>query len=56
MTKIQISKPKAIICGEYNNLSTDGYVRLAGECPRWSEMIVTIFWWGNNIGNSALNP
>ena len=31
-------------------------VCLAGECPKWSEMIVTISWWCNNTGNSALNP
>ena len=41
-------------CGEYYNLSADRACTwpVANHC-RWSKMIVTISWRGNNIGNSA---
>ena len=42
-------------CGEYYNLSADRACTWpVANRPRWSEMIVTISWRGNDKGNSAL--
>ena len=37
---------------EYNLSAKTMCIWPFANCPRWSEMIMTIFWWGHNIGNS----
>ena len=46
-----------VACGEYYSLSADRACTWPVAIrPRWSKMIVSTSWWGNNIGNSALYP